>query len=63
MHCEYCGDIVKYLTFIAVVFNLFCNIVPLQAICLKIATLPIIFLKIVFCFENNSELMKYKRAI
>jgi len=25
--------------------------------------LPVIFLKIVFCFENNSELMKYKRAI
>jgi len=50
-------------SFTPMVFNLFCKIAPLQALCLKIAPLPIIFLKIVFCFENNSELMKCKRAV
>jgi len=48
----------------AVVFNLFCTIAPLQELCLKIAPPSIIFaslrfLKIVFCLENNSVLMKY----
>jgi len=49
-----------------VVFNLFCSIVSLQELCLKIAASPIIILVLseqLFYFENNSMLTKYTRVI
>ena len=45
-----------------VVFNLFRKIAPSGTL-LEKRPLPIIFLKTVFCFENNSDLTKYKLAI
>jgi len=50
----------------SVVFNVFCSIASLQALCLKITPSQIIILVLseqLFYFENNSMLTKYTRVI